>query len=64
MDRQARVNPGLRAALDKDAIVTSGALELLDRLAGPRACLTKDVDGRARLVMSEESFDLQSVEWD
>ena len=64
MDRKSGVDPGLRAALDQDAVVTSGALELLDGLARPRARLAKNVDGRARLVLREKGFDPEFVERD
>ena len=57
VDRKSGVDPGLRAALDQDAIVASGTLELFDGVARPWARLAKHVDGRARLMLCEKSLD-------
>src|SRR6516162_4389873 len=55
---KSSVDPGLCAAFDQDAVATSGSLELLDGFARPCACLTENVDGRARLVLREKGFNL------
>ena len=58
----SRVDPGLRAALDQDAVFTSGALELLDSFARPWACLADNVNGRAPLVLGENQVDPEFIE--
>lgn len=64
VDRKSGVDPGLRAALDQRAIVTSGTLQLLDGLARPRASLAENIDRGAGLVPREKGIDPELIERD
>ncbi len=61
VDGKSGVDPGLRAALDQNAVVTSGKLELHDGFSCTRACLAEDIDGPTGLMPREDGFNIQLV---
>jgi len=48
----------------RNAVEAAAALESLNGLLGPGACLAKDIDGLARLVPLQKGFDVQVIQGD
>jgi len=60
--RKYGIDPGLCAAFNQNAILTSGVAELLNGFAGARPGVAQDVDGTSRRVLGEKGFDFQFIE--
>jgi len=64
IDGEPRIDPCLCATFHQNAVEAAAALESLNGLLGPGACLAKDIDGLARLVPLQKGFDVQVIQGD